>query len=99
MVMKRVIFAVLLLAACNKPSEENCRKALHNMQHLMGTENLDTSGFEGEVRRCKGGSKTEAVDCAIKATTMDELRACDFNKLPDTQPTGSAAGSSTGSAK
>jgi hypothetical protein len=92
-----------LLAGCDKPKPDDCRKALLNMQHLLGTENLnDTSTLEGEVRRCRGGSKRKAVECAIKAQTLDELRACDFYKLPDKAtkgggpapaPSGSAAGS------
>jgi hypothetical protein len=79
-------FAVLLgmaaagtLGACNKPEADDCRKAIANMQKLLGTDasakNVDS---EGEVRRCKGGSTREAVDCTIKASTLDELRACKF---------------------
>jgi hypothetical protein len=85
--MKRLLFIMLAagaLAACNKPTEENCRKALSNMQRLMGTENVrDPELIEGEVRRCKGGSKKGAVDCAIKAQTFDELKHCNFYHLPD----------------
>jgi hypothetical protein len=66
-------------AACNKPEVDDCRKAIANMQKLLGTDaaakNVDN---EGEVRRCKGGSTREAVACAIKATTLDELKACEF---------------------
>ena len=95
--MKRLGFVVMfLLAACNKPSEENCRKALDNMEHLLGTDNLLTPGqLESEVRRCKGGSSKTAVECAIKATTLDELEKCDFYK--PNKGSGSAQGS--GSAK
>jgi hypothetical protein len=76
--------SVLSLGACNKPSEDSCRKALANMQRLMGTENVrDPAALEGEVRRCKGGSKKAAVDCAIKAQTFDELKQCKFYDLPD----------------
>jgi hypothetical protein len=99
--MTRIVLAVALalgLAACDKPSKDDCRKALLNMQHLMGTENLDTAGggaLEGEVRRCQGGSRKEAVACAIKATTMDELRRCDFYKVDEKM--GSSAPAPTGS--
>ncbi|MBV8761007.1 MAG: hypothetical protein JO257_27175 [Deltaproteobacteria bacterium] len=93
-----IVLALLTLAtlsACDKPTPEDCRKALLNMQHLLGTENLNTNAsIEGEVRRCRGGSKRKAVACAIKATTLDELRACDFEKVPGKAPLGgSAAGS------
>jgi hypothetical protein len=97
--MKRfAIFCGLALAACDKPTPEACEKALHNMSVLLGTDNLDTPAeFQGEVRRCRGGSTKAAVDCAIKATTLDELAKCDFEKTAP-HPIGSAAGSA-GSAK
>ena len=79
-----LVLVMLTGASCNKPTDENCRKALQNMQSLLGTENLNAkAGVEGDVRRCKGGSRREAVDCAIAAKTLDQLRACDFMKLPD----------------
>jgi hypothetical protein len=98
-------FAPLLLAAvlavgCNKPSKDDCRKAIENMRALMHTQNLETD-VEGEVRRCNGGSTKEAVACAIKATTVEELGTCKFMSIPDTTPSpgsaaapGSAAGGS-----
>jgi hypothetical protein len=90
--MRRLlILAVLALGACDKPSPDSCRKALLNMQHLLGTENPnDPAGLEGEVRRCRGGSSKEAVECATKATTLEELRKCDFFKVPAKTGSGSA---------
>ena len=83
---------VLGLSACDKPKPEDCRKALLNMQHLLGTENFNTKAdLEGEVRRCRGGSKRTAVACAIKAQTLDELRACDFEKVPGKPPVGAGS--------
>jgi hypothetical protein len=79
-----VLMVAAGLGGCTKPSDENCRKALQNMQVILGTENLnEKTGMEGEVRRCKGGSSREAVDCAIKAKTLEDLHACNFMKLPD----------------
>lgn len=102
------IAVALSLAGCKKPSDESCRKAINNMRHLMGTENIrDDKGIEGEVRRCKGGSTKKAVECAINATTLDELRHCEFFKVPENakgigdSPDTGAAGSAamgTGSA-
>jgi hypothetical protein len=70
---------LLLAGACNKPEAEDCRKAIQNMQELLGTDNLN-KGFdlESEVRRCKGGSSKEAVQCAAAAKTVEELHKCDF---------------------
>lgn len=84
-----------LLAGCNKPSEENCRKALSNIRHLLGTEHLSqaSQSVEGEVRRCRGGSKRASVECAMKATTIDELRACKLMEIPASLDSGSGSGS------
>jgi len=77
------IFAVGALG-CTKPTEEDCRKALANMRRLMGTDNMRDDGrLEGEVRRCRGGSKKKAVDCAVKAQTLDDLRHCEFFHVPE----------------
>jgi hypothetical protein len=82
MVMKRLLFVLIMAAgaaACNKPTTEDCRDAIGNMQKLLGTGGAATmSDTEAEVRRCKGGSSKEAVACAMKATTLDELRKCSF---------------------
>ena len=86
--MKRVAIGVLFAAAaCNKPEADDCRKALENMQHILGTENISKNGDnEGDIRRCRGGSSKEAVACAIKATTKADLQACDFMKTPLKKP-------------
>jgi hypothetical protein len=80
--MKRfllVVIAVAGLGACNKPAGDDCRLAITNMQKLLGTETVTkNTDADGEVRRCRGGSTQEAVACAIKATTLPELKACDF---------------------
>ena len=86
-----------LAAGCSKPSEADCRKALANMQRLMGTENLRDEGrMESEVRRCKGGSKKKAVACAIKAQTLDDLRHCEFFHIPPNVKVPSEIGSGSG---
>jgi len=78
--MKRIAIVVsLLVAGCNKPSEDACKKALLNMQHLLGTDKENKAGdLETEVRRCKGGSTKEAVECAGGAQSLDDLKKCDF---------------------
>ena len=79
--MKRIAFVLGLLAAfgCNKPSEESCQAAIENMQKLLGTESVNTD-IKSEVRRCVGGSSKEAVACAAKATSVEQLHACEFMK-------------------
>jgi hypothetical protein len=79
-----VSLLAVLSSGCEKPSEESCRKAISNMQQLMGTDNLrDHAAVESEVRRCKGGSSRKSVECAINAKTLQELRTCDFYKVPE----------------
>jgi hypothetical protein len=93
-----VFVAVASSAACNKPSDAACRKAISNMRSLLGTDSAtSTADIEGDIRRCKGGSRKKAVECAGNAKTIDELRACEFMKVPASK-TGSANGSATGSA-
>lgn len=72
--------ALSSLVACDKPTADECRDAINNMEKLLGTEAAarNTDNNDGDVRRCRGGSRKEAVACAIKATTLDELKACAF---------------------
>jgi hypothetical protein len=97
MVMKRFLLVLAVLAplgagACNKPTPEDCRKAITNMERLLGTEaaarNADN---DGEIRRCRGGSTKENVACAIKATTVEELHACGFMGAKGKSTTGDSA--------
>ena len=77
------LLAVAALGGCDKPTPEACRKALLNMQHLLGnTSQSDEAAIASEVRRCRGGSSKTAVACAIKAQTLDQLKACEFEKIP-----------------
>jgi hypothetical protein len=103
--MKRlaILCALLFAASCDKPTPEDCEKALRNMQTLMGTENLNETpaSLQGEIRRCRGGSTKKSVECAVKATTLAELETCDFEKTSPYRSPGSAgsAAGSAGSAK
>ena len=106
LVLAATFITALFAAGCNKPSDESCRKAIKNMRSLIGTDSpTSNTDIEGDVRRCKGGSRKKAVECAGNAKTLDELRACDFMKIPASHSgsateTGSGAtmGSSAGSA-
>jgi len=101
------ILTTLVLAlgigACDKPSEADCETALRNMQQILGTDtfNKDPAALQSEVRRCRGASSKEAVACAIKAQTLDDLNNCDFEKHGKhggINLSGSGAGSAAGSA-
>jgi hypothetical protein len=95
MAMKRfavVLGLVVLAGACEKPSEDSCRKALANVRALLGTE-AEAADVEGDVRRCKGGSSKKNVECAINATSIDQLKTCGFFKIPEKKAGDPAAGS------
>jgi hypothetical protein len=82
--MKRFLFVAIIsvvpvvaVGACNKPSSEDCQRAIANTDKLLGTDNSgSTADLQGEIRRCQGGSSRETVACRIKATTPAELKAC-----------------------
>jgi hypothetical protein len=78
-----VVVGTMSLGGCDKPSEEDCRKAIANMQALFGTDKLLASeDIMGAVRRCKGSSKKQSVQCAIDAKSLEALEQCDFMKVP-----------------
>jgi hypothetical protein len=91
------VLSIAFLVGCNKPTEEECKKAIENVQKILGTENLQTD-IPGEVRRCRGGSSKAKVSCAIAATSIEGLRACDFMKGSDKKSEGSGE-KTEGSAK
>lgn len=91
--MKRLAFVLsLAAAACNKPSEEDCTKAIENMRKLMGTTN-PTDDLAPYVRRCRSGSTQDSVKCATSAKSREELLACKFVHFDETPASGSGSGS------
>lgn len=87
--MKRflLILAVAGAGACNKPTADECRAAIVNMQSILSEGATSTTfDVESEVRRCRGGSTQEAVTCAIKAKSQADLEACHFRGAKPTHP-------------
>ncbi len=78
--MRRLWFvAALLLAAagCSRPSTEDCRKAVLNLQRLHGLENnAQAPDPESAVRKCRATGSRETVACLIAAKTAAEGDAC-----------------------
>ncbi|HEX3475456.1 MAG TPA: hypothetical protein VHT91_10570 [Kofleriaceae bacterium] len=99
--MKRFLLVLAALAplgagACNKPTQEDCRKAISNVERLLGTEaTARNTDNEAEVRRCRGGSTKENVACRIRATTVQELDACGVERAKGTS-TGAGSAPSPG---
>jgi hypothetical protein len=64
------------LAGCNKPTEDECQKAVDNINKLygLGSDKADTAPA---VRKCRASAKRSDVLCKIAATTSEQLDACD----------------------
>ncbi|HVV83794.1 MAG TPA: hypothetical protein VHE35_12050, partial [Kofleriaceae bacterium] len=67
-------------AGCDKPSPSECRKAIENIRVVLGTAEQSEFGnaTAAWVRSCRGSAKRKAVRCAIDATSMDQLKACNL---------------------
>jgi hypothetical protein len=84
--MKRLVLiaALALAGACSKPSADDCRKAVLNLQRIRG---LDTSAHapdpEAFVRKCRATGDPKVVRCIIEAKTEGEVARCE----PPTTPT------------
>jgi hypothetical protein len=78
-----VALGALLAAACNKPSEDSCKKAIENMRELLGNDTGVGTDTTSAVRACRAGSTRESVECAVSAKTVEDLEKCAFFKIPD----------------
>jgi hypothetical protein len=78
--MTRFAASLLLLCAlgCGKPSDEDCRKAILNMQHIRDLDK-DPQAPDAErwVRKCRATGSVEVVRCLIAAKTEADLTACE----------------------
>ena len=76
--------AVALLAVsaigCNKPSEEDCKKALNNIRSLYETEKEQVGApMANMVRACRGSASRESIQCFIEAKSKKDLLNCQGN--------------------
>ena len=71
------LLGLLLLGCAARPSEEECKKAISNMQKVY---KYDAAAREDEtmafVRKCRARSSRENVTCLINATTEAEIEVC-----------------------
>jgi len=82
----RTRFSFLLLlslllsaAACEKPTEADCQKAIDNINRIHG-QPADVKESAPMVRKCRSSSKQAAVQCTIAAKTKEDLAACEGKK-------------------
>jgi hypothetical protein len=81
--MHHSIFAILLACAavfataCEKPKEDDCKRAVDNIRKLYGTDSF-AQGVppQAAVRSCRGSATTESVRCIATAKSLEELNAC-----------------------
>ena len=87
--LQLVMFALVVagLAACDKPSETDCKKAIANIRLLLGTDKMtdDAGQSAAWVRSCQGSAKKSTVKCAMEASTVDQLKRCGLVKEEDLQ--------------
>lgn len=73
----RLLVALLLCVACNKPAEGDCRKAIEKIRQLTGTANIQGGAdIEAAVRSCRGNASKESVKCAMEASSLEQLERC-----------------------
>jgi hypothetical protein len=77
---------VIALVGCDKPTDAECRVAIQNMRKLLTTDKVNAAAgdVESAVRRCRGNSSKKSVQCAGRAQTLDDLKACGL--LPEVKP-------------
>jgi hypothetical protein len=76
--------ALLLLAAtalgaigCNKPSEDDCRRAILNLYKVRGIDSSPQAPDPAPaVRRCRSSASKDTVQCLINAKTAGEADRC-----------------------
>jgi hypothetical protein len=101
---KLLLFVALVFAgsACNKPSEDDCRKAIEKIRELTGTDKIEgTEDVETAVRSCRGSATKESVKCAMEASSLEQLERCGLMKKEDIEAlegidTGSGSGTASG---
>lgn len=72
------------LAACDKPKEADCKKAVANIRKIYGTAGTAFGATEQSmVRSCRGGASPESVKCFIQAKTIEDLHRCEGGAYDD----------------
>jgi hypothetical protein len=74
-----LVGSLLLLggAACDKPSEDDCKEAVGRIRKLHGNERDDPAVERAAIRSCRGSASKESVNCIKKAETVDQLKECE----------------------
>ncbi|HTM21797.1 MAG TPA: hypothetical protein VL172_14855 [Kofleriaceae bacterium] len=79
----------LLGAACNKPSEDDCKAAVARIRKLQGNERDDPAIERAAIRSCRGSASKKSVRCILEANTMEDLKKCEgglYEKMYGDEP-------------
>jgi len=72
-----VVLLLGLLGCSARPTEEECKKAIANMQKIYkydgANQEAETLAF---VRKCRARSSKDNVTCLINATTESDIDVC-----------------------
>jgi hypothetical protein len=73
------IVCIALTAGCQsgKPGEDECRKAVENIERLTRKDGLSRKANAAAIRSCQARSSKEFVKCATDARTLAELERCE----------------------
>jgi hypothetical protein len=72
-----VLGLVFVLGACSRPSEEDCRRALRNVQKIRGlADSPNPPDPEPAVRTCRATASKDQVACLIAAKNDQDVAAC-----------------------
>jgi hypothetical protein len=77
--MRRAALLIALagLLGCGRPSEEDCRRAVLNLQRLRGLEtDPQAPDPEAAVRKCRSTGNRDTVQCLIAAKTPADADTC-----------------------
>ena len=64
-----------LVAACDKPSEADCKKAIENINKLHDI-TMEPGKVASAVRKCQASSSKSSVKCMGEATSVEQANAC-----------------------
>jgi hypothetical protein len=91
--MKALMLLVAALglfgAACDKPSEDDCKAAVSRIRKLHGNENDDPGIERAAIRSCRGSASKDSVKCIINAKDIEGLKSCEgglYEKMYGAEP-------------
>jgi hypothetical protein len=70
-----LVIAALSSAACDKPTEADCKAAIENLNKLHDVTSEPKKDAPA-IRKCQASSSKTSVTCMKDATTVEQANAC-----------------------